>query len=150
MRLYMYAKRDDFDFFIDKFPFCLCSNIPESPGIWFSVSLLIWYARVCLKYANILCRRSILVSELLKQGYSSRKLQTTFRKLFGRHTDLVHQFDTFVSLMLKCFFRDGCHMWGRKCSLFLEHLISLPLGVHDFTHSLHIHYRICQSWHYVL
>ena len=22
--------------------------------------------------------------------------------------------------------RDGCHMWVRKCSLFLEHLISLP------------------------
>ena len=22
--------------------------------------------------------------------------------------------------------RDGCHMWGRKCSLFPEHLISLP------------------------
>ena len=38
--------------------------------------------------------------------------------------------------------RDGCHMWGRKCSLLLEHLISLPLGVHDFAHSLYIHYRI--------
>ena len=24
--------------------------------------------------------------------------------------------------------RDGCHMWGRKCSLFPEHLILLPLG----------------------
>ena len=32
---------------------------------------------------------SILVSKLLKQGYSSRKLQTTFRKFYGRHTDLV-------------------------------------------------------------
>ena len=31
-------------------------------------------------------------------------------------------------------------MWGRKCSLCPEHLISLPLGVHDFTHSLYIHY----------
>ena len=24
--------------------------------------------------------------------------------------------------------RDGCHMWGRKCSLFPEHLISLHFG----------------------
>ena len=24
--------------------------------------------------------------------------------------------------------RDGCHMWGRKCSLFPEHIISLPFG----------------------
>ena len=23
---------------------------------------------------------------------------------------------------------DGCHMWGRKCSLLPEHLISLPSG----------------------
>ena len=30
---------------------------------------------------------------------------------------------------------DGCHMWGRKCSLFLEHTISLSLessGFHQF------------------
>ena len=64
--------------------------------------------------------------------------------------------------------RDGCHMWGRKCSLFPEHLISLPLGVHDFTpfgsswfHSLWefmispihymyiIYYWICQFQEYV-
>ena len=43
-----------------------------------------------------------------------------------------------------CVNRDGCHMWGRKCSLFPEHMISLPLGVHDFTHSLYI------GMHYVL
>ena len=24
--------------------------------------------------------------------------------------------------------RDGCHIWGRKCSLFLKHFIPLPLG----------------------
>ena len=40
--------------------------------------------------------------------------------------------------------RDGCHMWGNKCSLFPEDLISLPLSpkfnVHDFTHSLYTLY----------
>ena len=39
--------------------------------------------------------------KLLKQGYSSQKLQTTFRKLYGRHTYLVHKMDTSVSHMLK-------------------------------------------------
>ena len=42
--------------------------------------------------------------------------------------------------------RDGCHMWSRKCSLFPEHLISLPLGsswFHPFIN--YIHYRICRS-----
>ena len=28
--------------------------------------------------------------------------------------------------------RDGCHMWDSKCSLFLEHLISLPFGSSRF------------------
>ena len=39
-----------------------------------------------------------------------------------------------------CVNRDGCHMWGRKCSLFPEHLIPLPLGIW-----LYIHYIIGQS-----
>ena len=70
----------------------------------------------------------------MKQGYSSRKLQTTFRKFYGRHTYLGHKFDTSVPHMLKGMTsvlvnRDGCHM----------------SGVHDFTHSLYIHYRICLS-----
>ena len=43
---------------------------------------------------------SILVSKLLKQGYSSQKNQTTFRKFNGRHTDLIHKFDTSVQHML--------------------------------------------------
>ena len=36
---------------------------------------------------------------------------------------------------------DGCHMWGRKCSLFPEHLISLPFIIYTC--------RICQSKDYV-
>ena len=47
----------------------------------------------------------------LKQGHSSRKLQTTFRKLYGRHTYLVHQFDTSVSHMLKGLFTN-CDTWS--------------------------------------
>ena len=70
-----------------------------------------------------LFRGYILVSKLLGQGVSSRKLQTTFRKFYGGHkpwgrvfphgnfrllsgnsmvvTNLVHKFDTSVSQMLK-------------------------------------------------
>ena len=75
-------------------------------------------------------QRIYSVSKLLSYGYSSRKLQNTFEKLYGRHTQLVHTFDTSVSHMLKGLFnendiwlvssyfmwilrvnRDGCHMW---------------------------------------
>ena len=37
--------------------------------------------------------------------------------------------------------RDGCYMWGRKCSLFPEHLISLPLG------SSWLHPFIIYTWY---
>ena len=72
--------------------------------------------------------------------YSLRKLQTTFKKLYGRHTDVVKKFDTFCVTYVEGFvhqlwhmtgfqlFCDGCHMWGRKCSLFPEHMIPLLLG----------------------
>ena len=110
----------------------LSSNIPESPAYGVFVSQLIRYARVCWKY-DVLFRGSILVSKLLKQGYSS-----TFRKFYCQ-TDLVHFCVTYVEpfvhqlwhmtgFQLLWVNRDGCHMWGRKCSLFPEHLISLPVG----------------------
>ena len=48
---------------------------------------------------------SIHLSKLLKQAYSSQKLQTTVRKFDGRHTDLpCSQFDTSVSHILKDLF----------------------------------------------
>ena len=51
---------------------------------------------------------------------------------------------------LFCANRDGCHMWGRKCSLFPEHLISAPFGefmILPFHYN--IHYIIYQSSDYV-
>ena len=100
---------------------------------------------------------------LLKQGYSSRKLQTTFSKIIWSYRPcrqiwhfcisyaewFVHQLwhMTRFRLLLN---RDWYHMWGRrKCSLFKEHLISLSVGVHYFTHALYIHYIMCQSKDYV-
>ena len=100
----LYDKRDDFDFPIVNFPY-LSSDIPESPAYGVFVSQLIRYARVCSKYEDFLFRGSIPISKLLKQGYSSRNsFQTTFRKFYGRHTDLVNKFDTSVSHMLNGLF----------------------------------------------
>ena len=66
--------------------------------------------------------------------------------------DLVHKFEHFWVTYVEVFVhrlkhmtgsqllwvnRDRCNLWDKKCSLFLEHLISLPLGIHNFTHTLH-------------
>ena len=128
----------------------LSSNIPESPACGVFVSQLIRYARVGSKYEDFLFRESILVTKLLKQGYSSR---TTFRKLYGGHTDhtIWHLCVTYVEWSVHWLWhmtgfqlfwvnRDGCHMWGRNCSLFPEHLITLPLGSSWlYSFAIHIH-----------
>ena len=62
---------------------------------------LIRYALVCSKYEDFLFRGSILVSKLMQQGYSSRKLQTTFRKFYRRHTDIIYKFDTVLYMLNK-------------------------------------------------
>ena len=73
---------------------------------------------------------------------------TVFGKLYGCYTYLV----TYLALLCHIYLRvwsptvtcdmwlvssyllnrDECHMWGRKCSLFLDHLISLYLYIHFF------------------
>ena len=44
----------------------------------------------------------------------------------------VHQLWHMTVFRLFCVSRDGCHMWVRKYSLFLEHLISLHLRISWF------------------
>ena len=52
----------------------------------------------------------------------------------------VHQLWHMTGFQLFWANRDGCHMWGRKCSLFPEHMILFHLGSSWLTHSLYIHY----------
>ena len=87
---------------------------------------------------------------------------TTLMKLYGRHTSLVHTFDTSVSQMLKGLFTNYdkwlvCSYYlivtGATCVAGNAQLIIsrtphfIPFRVvNDFTHSLYIHYIICQWW----
>ena len=121
----------------------LSSNIPEylPMVLWFK---WIRYVRVCSKYEDFLFRGYILFSKLLKQGYLfltetstyfSEILWSSYRPcshighLCVTYVDWsVHWLWHMTVFQLFCVNRDGCHMWGRKCSLFSEHLISLPLG----------------------
>ena len=53
-----------------------------------------------LRNMKIFCSEDLF--KVIEAGYSSRKLQTTFLKFYGRHTDLVHKFDTSVSHYVEC------------------------------------------------
>ena len=94
-------KRDTFGFHIVNFPF-MSSNIPSAPAYGVYASELICYARCCSNYSDFLSRHnktSCLVTRLLSQGYKVNRLSNTFKKFYGRHTDLVGQYKKSVCQM---------------------------------------------------
>ena len=91
-------KRDAFGFHIVNFPF-MSSNIPSAPAYGVYASQLVRYARCCSSYSDFLIRHRALVKRLLSQGYKVNRLSNTFKKFYGRHTDLVGQYKKNVCQM---------------------------------------------------
>ena len=50
-------------------------------------------------YSDFLIRHRILVKRLLSQGYKVNRLSNTFKKFYGRHTDLFGQYKKNVCQM---------------------------------------------------
>ena len=86
----LYDKRDAFGFHIVNFPF-MSSNIPSAPAYGVYASQLIRYAHRCSNYSDFLLYHRALVTRLLSQGNKVNHLPNTFKKFYGRHTDLVGQ-----------------------------------------------------------
>jgi hypothetical protein len=79
------------------FPF-ICSNIPAASAYGIYISQLIQYAtRACGSYHDFLDRGLLLTRTLLNQGFLLVKLKSSFRKLYGRHHDLVDRYGISVS-----------------------------------------------------
>ena len=94
----LYDKRDAFGFHTVNFPF-MSSNIPSAPAYGVYASQLIHYFRCCSNYSDyLLCHRAP-VTRLLSHGYKSNRLSNTFKKFYGRHTDLVGQYKKNVCQM---------------------------------------------------
>ena len=79
--------------------FVMSSNIPSAPTYGVYASQLIRYARCCSNYSDFLSRHRALVTRLLSQGYKVNRLSNTFKKFYGRHTDLVGQYKKNVCQM---------------------------------------------------
>ena len=92
----LYDKRDTFGFHIVNF---MSSNIPSAPAYSVHASQLIRYARRCSNYSDFLSCHRALVTRLLSQGYKVNHLSNTFKKFYGRHTDLVGQYKKTVCQM---------------------------------------------------
>ena len=79
LRTKLYNKRDDFNFFIVKFPF-IYINIPAAPAYGVYISQLIRYSRAWGSYQDFLDRGLLLSKKLLNQGFALVKLKSSFRK----------------------------------------------------------------------
>ena len=80
-------KRDTFSFHIVNFPF-MSSNILSAPACNVYASQIIRYARCCSNYRDFLSRHRALVTRFLSQDYKVNCLSNTFKKFYGRHTEL--------------------------------------------------------------
>ena len=87
----LYDKHDTFGFHIVNFPF-MSNNIPSAPAYGVYASQLICYARCCSNYSDFLSCHRAPVTKLLSQGYKVNCLSNTFKKFYGRHTDLFGQY----------------------------------------------------------
>ena len=87
----LHDKRDAFGFHIVNFPF-MSSNIPSAPAYGLYASQLFRYACCCSNYSDFLLRHIALVTRPLSQGYKVNCLSNTFKKFYGKHTDLVGQY----------------------------------------------------------
>ena len=96
----LHDKRDVLGFHIVDFPF-MSSNIPSAPAYCVYASQLIRYARCCSNYSYFLSCHRTLVTRLLSQVYKINRLSNTFKKFYGRHTDLVGQYK-----------KNGCEMFA--------------------------------------
>ena len=94
----LYDKHDTFGFHIVNFPF-MSSNIPSAPAYGVYGSQLIHYACCCSNYSDFLLHHRALVTRHLSQGYKVNHLSNTFKKFYGRHTDLVGQYKKNVCQM---------------------------------------------------
>ena len=87
----LHDKRDAFGFHIVNFPF-MSNNIPSALAYGVYAFQLIRYACCCSNYSDLLLCQRALVTRLLSQGYKVNHLSNTFKKFYGRHTDLVGQY----------------------------------------------------------
>ena len=74
-------------------------NIPSAPAYGVYACQLVRYARCCSSYSDLVIRHRALVKRLLSQGYTVNGLSNTFKKFYGRHTDLVGQYKKNVCQM---------------------------------------------------
>ena len=91
----IYDKRDAFDFPIVNFP-NLSGNIPNKSAYRTFICELVRYARGCTFLSDFASRTLLLVKKLKNQGFTTKRLQLSYRKFCASHLILIQKFDISV------------------------------------------------------
>jgi hypothetical protein len=75
-----------------------------SPAYGVYISQLIRYARACSTYDQFLVRGSLFTDKLMSQGFQLSRLQTAFRKFYGRYNDRTCPYNLSLGHMLSDMF----------------------------------------------
>ena len=88
---HIYDKRDMFDFPVVNFPI-LSGNIPLCSSYGVFVGELVRYARACTYFMDFEKRTLSLVTKLLKQFYTKKRLTRTWHKFCDSHIFLIQKY----------------------------------------------------------
>ena len=88
------------------------------------ISQLIRYARDYSSYGDFIDSGRLLTKKLVDQGYTLEKLKIYFRKFYGRYSDLVQHYNTYISQFL-------CDLFLCWCVLHIPDLT--PPGMTGYT-----------------
>ena len=94
----LYDRRDTFGFHVVNFPF-MSSNIPSAPFYGVYASQLIRYSCCCSNYSDFLSSHRVPGDKTCHRVIKFNRLTNTFKKFYGRHTDLVGQYKKNVCQM---------------------------------------------------
>ena len=97
LKFRVYDKRDDFNFEIVNYPH-LSSNIPSGPAYGVYISRLIAFLRICNNFTDFSERHKLLVTKLIKQGYSKTNLKKVLIKFQKRYDNILKKYHVDFSL----------------------------------------------------
>ena len=92
---YIYDKRDIFNFPVVNFPI-LSGNIRFNSSYGVFIGELVRYARACTYFTHFRDRTLLLVTKILKQFYTKKRLTRTFFKFCNSHIFLIQKYGSQV------------------------------------------------------
>ena len=98
--------KSDFGIINQEFQGYILDKGTSSPSYGVYISQLIRYARCCSYYDDFGYRHKLLVDRLLSQGYEVKRLRNSFKKFYGRYSDLIGKYQRSVKDMVADSFPD--------------------------------------------